>query len=200
MPSVWPSEGTGQTAARATPGRPCSSASTRCAQPVQPRSYHPHAPGADLDAIAQGLTEVVDEDYLRYRVRTNDCFVGLGRARNPGRQAGGGHAVFGSEEPAAMHLVKRARPRFVYTSPTPAASSMCSKNSPEQSGNSPDHRGTPGNAPLHSRVLAIVVLKRGVGREPSQGLPTYARRCTSAPMASYCSSRRSRGGDERSLI
>ena len=26
----------------------------------------------DLDAIAQGLSEIVDEDYLRYRVRANN--------------------------------------------------------------------------------------------------------------------------------
>jgi tryptophanase len=28
--------------------------------------------GRDLDAISQGLTEIVDEDYLRYRIRTNE--------------------------------------------------------------------------------------------------------------------------------
>lgn len=31
--------------------------------------------GRDLDAIAQGLVEIVDEDYLRYRIRTNAYIV-----------------------------------------------------------------------------------------------------------------------------
>ncbi len=51
--------------------------------------------GRDLEAIAQGLAEVVDEDYLRYRVRTNEYIVerldGLGI---PVIKPAGGHAVF----------------------------------------------------------------------------------------------------------
>lgn len=51
--------------------------------------------GRDLDAIAQGLTEIVDEDYLRYRVRTNEYITerldGMGI---PVVKPAGGHAVF----------------------------------------------------------------------------------------------------------
>ncbi len=51
--------------------------------------------GRDLDAIAQGLKEIVDEDYLRYRVRTNEYIIerleGLGI---PVVKPAGGHAVF----------------------------------------------------------------------------------------------------------
>ena len=31
--------------------------------------------GRDLDALAQGLVEIVDEDYLRYRIRTNEYII-----------------------------------------------------------------------------------------------------------------------------
>jgi tryptophanase len=51
--------------------------------------------GRDLDAIAVGLHEIVDEQYLRYRVRTNEYIgeklLGLGV---PIVQPVGGHAVF----------------------------------------------------------------------------------------------------------
>ncbi|MCX7056821.1 MAG: tryptophanase [Pseudomonadota bacterium] len=51
--------------------------------------------GRDLDAIAVGLEEIVDEQYLRYRVRTNeyigDKLLALGV---PIVQPVGGHAVF----------------------------------------------------------------------------------------------------------
>ena len=117
--------------------------------------------GRDLEAIAQGLREAVDHDYLRYRVRST-AYLGEGLARSglPMVQPYGGHAVYvdarallphippleypgqalavalyeaggirgceigtvmfgrrpdGSEEPAAMDLVRLAVPRRTYT-------------------------------------------------------------------------------------
>ena len=51
--------------------------------------------GRDLEAIAQGLREVVDEDYLRYRIRSTEylgdalCDAGI-----PVVQPSGGHAIY----------------------------------------------------------------------------------------------------------
>ena len=51
--------------------------------------------GRDLDALAQGLIEIVDENYLRYRVRTNAYIVERLMALGiPMVQPAGGHAVF----------------------------------------------------------------------------------------------------------
>ena len=51
--------------------------------------------GRDLDAIAQGLREVVDHDYLRYRVRSTAYLAdGLAAARIPTVRPPGGHAVY----------------------------------------------------------------------------------------------------------
>jgi tryptophanase len=51
--------------------------------------------GRDLEAIAQGLREVVDEDYLRYRIRST-AYLGeaLDAAGIPLVQPFGGHAVY----------------------------------------------------------------------------------------------------------
>jgi tryptophanase len=51
--------------------------------------------GRDLEAVAQGLREVVEEDYLRYRVRST-AYLGdaLDRAGVPLVQPTGGHAVY----------------------------------------------------------------------------------------------------------
>lgn len=51
--------------------------------------------GRDLEAIAQGLHEVVDEDYLRYRIRST-AYLGeaLTQAGIPIVQPVGGHAVY----------------------------------------------------------------------------------------------------------
>ncbi len=51
--------------------------------------------GRDLDAIAQGLSEIINEDYLRYRVRTNEYIVErLDAMGIPVVKPAGGHAVF----------------------------------------------------------------------------------------------------------
>ena len=117
--------------------------------------------GRDLEAVAQGLKESVDHDYLRYRVRSTAYLgEGLQRAGIPVVQPFGGHAIYvdarallphvppleypgqafavelfvaggirsveigtvmfgrrpdGSEEPAAMDLVRLAIPRRTYT-------------------------------------------------------------------------------------
>jgi tryptophanase len=51
--------------------------------------------GRDLEAIAQGLREVVEEDYLRYRVRST-AYLGeaLDRAGVPLVKPFGGHAIY----------------------------------------------------------------------------------------------------------
>src|SRR5512142_1915114 len=51
--------------------------------------------GRDLEAIAQGLREVVDEDYLRYRIRST-AYLGeaLDKAGVPLVKPYGGHAVY----------------------------------------------------------------------------------------------------------
>jgi tryptophanase len=51
--------------------------------------------GRDLEAIAQGLTEIIDEDYLRYRLRTS-AYIGerLTALGVPIVRPTGGHAVF----------------------------------------------------------------------------------------------------------
>ncbi|MCP4185339.1 MAG: tryptophanase [Hyphomicrobiales bacterium] len=51
--------------------------------------------GRDLEALAQGLVEIVDEDYLRYRIRTNSYIVEkLDAIGIPVVKPAGGHAVF----------------------------------------------------------------------------------------------------------
>jgi tryptophanase len=51
--------------------------------------------GYDLEAIAQGLSEVVDEDYLRYRIRSTAYLAEkVNNAGVPTVQPPGGHAVY----------------------------------------------------------------------------------------------------------
>ena len=61
--------------------------------------------GYDLEALAQGLAEVVDEDYLRYRIRSTeylaDRIVGAGV---PVVQPAGGHAVYLDAKALLPHI------------------------------------------------------------------------------------------------
>jgi tryptophanase len=51
--------------------------------------------GYDLEAIARGLEEVVDEAYLRYRIRSTEYLAEkIARAGVPIIQPAGGHAVY----------------------------------------------------------------------------------------------------------
>jgi len=61
--------------------------------------------GRDLEAIAQGLREVVDEDYLRYRVASTE-YLGnaLDRAGVPLVKPFGGHAIYLDARALLPHL------------------------------------------------------------------------------------------------
>lgn len=67
--------------------------------------------GRDLDAIAQGLVEIVDEDYLAYRIRTN-AYIGerLMALGAPIVQPTGGHAVFVDARRWLPHIPPLAYP------------------------------------------------------------------------------------------
>lgn len=67
--------------------------------------------GRDLDAIAQGLAEIVDENYLRYRVRVNEYIVErLCAAGVPVVLPAGGHAVFLDAGRMLPHIAPLAYP------------------------------------------------------------------------------------------
>jgi tryptophanase len=67
--------------------------------------------GRDLDAIAQGLREVVDEDYLRYRIRST-AYLGeaLVDSGVPCVQPIGGHAVYIDAGSLLPHIPSLAYP------------------------------------------------------------------------------------------
>ena len=67
--------------------------------------------GRDLDAIAQGLEEVVQHDYLRYRIRSTWYLgEGLHRAGVPVMRPVGGHAVYIDARALLPHLPPLAYP------------------------------------------------------------------------------------------
>jgi tryptophanase len=67
--------------------------------------------GRDLEAIAQGLREVVDEDYLRYRIRST-AYLGeaLDRAGVPVVKPFGGHAIYLDARALLPHIRALAYP------------------------------------------------------------------------------------------
>ncbi|SMR71113.1 tryptophanase [Aliiroseovarius halocynthiae] len=67
--------------------------------------------GRDLDALAQGLSEIVDEDYLRYRIRTNAYIIErLDALGVPVVKPAGGHAVFVDARAWLSHIPPTAYP------------------------------------------------------------------------------------------
>jgi tryptophanase len=61
--------------------------------------------GRDLEAIAQGLREVVDEDYLRYRIRSTAYFgEALDEAGVPLVKPFGGHAIYVDARALLPHI------------------------------------------------------------------------------------------------
>ena len=67
--------------------------------------------GRDLEAIAQGLSEVVEEDYLRYRIRSTEYLAdALVRAGVPIVQPAGGHAVYIDARALLPHIKPLAYP------------------------------------------------------------------------------------------
>jgi tryptophanase len=67
--------------------------------------------GRDLEAIAQGLREVIDEDYLRYRIRST-AYLGeaLDQAGVPLMKPFGGHAVYLDARALLPHIPPLAYP------------------------------------------------------------------------------------------
>jgi tryptophanase len=67
--------------------------------------------GRDLEAIAQGLKEAVDHDYLRYRIRSTAYLSdGLQRVGMPVLQPVGGHAVYIDARALLPHVPPLAYP------------------------------------------------------------------------------------------
>ena len=193
--------------------------------------------GRDLEAIAQGLREVVDHDYLRYRIRSTAylgealgepgcrwcrrsaatpctstparccrtsrrCSIPARRSRSRStRQAGVrgceiGTVMFGrqpdgAELPAAMDLVRLAIPRRTYTqSHIDYVIEVCEHVAAQRrrTDRLPDHRRTPGPAPLHCPLRTTAPTRRSQSTPRLIGASASAtgqrRRCNSGDMSS----------------
>lgn len=69
--------------------------------------------GRDLEALAQGLKEIIDEDYLRYRIRTNAYITErLDALGIPVLKPAGGHAVFVDARAWLPHIDPLAYPGY----------------------------------------------------------------------------------------
>ena len=67
--------------------------------------------GRDLEAMAQGLSEVLDEQYLGYRIRSVEYFAeGLRRAGVPILEPPGGHAVYVNAKKMLPHIKAEGYP------------------------------------------------------------------------------------------
>src|SRR5205807_8208793 len=67
--------------------------------------------GRDLEAIAQGLSEAIEPDYLRYRIRSTEYLAdALDRAGVPIVKPAGGHAVYIDARALLPHIPPLAYP------------------------------------------------------------------------------------------
>src|SRR5207237_852434 len=67
--------------------------------------------GRDLEAIAQGLAEAIEPDYLRYRIRSTEYLAdALDRAGVPIVKPAGGHAVYVDARSMLPHIPPLAYP------------------------------------------------------------------------------------------
>src|SRR5213594_1457468 len=67
--------------------------------------------GRDLEAIAQGLSEAIEPDYLRYRIRSTEYLAdALDRAGVPIVKPAGGHAVYIDARALLPHIPALAYP------------------------------------------------------------------------------------------
>jgi tryptophanase len=67
--------------------------------------------GYDLEALAQGLAEVLDEDYLRYRIRSIEYLAEkVADAGVPIVQPAGGHAVYIDAKAMLPHIPQHQYP------------------------------------------------------------------------------------------
>ena len=87
---------------------------------ILPRGSRPMGPaGRDLEALAQGLRECVQEDYLRYRIRST-AYLGeaLEAAGIPVVVPFGGHAIFIDARAMLAHIPPLEYPGQAWPAPS----------------------------------------------------------------------------------